>query len=213
MGFNLDILNEVAGLRVVSKWIRAGVFSHRHPRDVPDPVQCLRRTEYLQEIAAEGGGWALVLDSDELLFGGYDALTVALNLADSEEFSGQVDVIAISEIRPNLDIFLRPRLIKVIPGLKYGGIDKKHDFIAYCDHIEPHDYDSEEDFIKYGACRLARNYIDVSPDNPRMWTLDGVAFWHIKNGLLNIYSPEDLKEQEGGQVYNHIKTDLRLESD
>ena len=144
MQINDAKLRECPWLNVHNIWVKAGIFSHRHPKDKPDPIQIERRQSYLDQVP--DGEWLLVLDSDEEVFGGKGLFIIpqVLELANAYEAQGhRVDVICISEILPDFTVINRPRLIRKREGLKYGGPDQKHDYIAYCNHDWLHEMNDD----------------------------------------------------------------------
>lgn len=193
MQFTLEQLQIATGIEVIPVWVKAGVFSHRHPKDKADPIQIQRRQEYLDRVP--NGEWLLVMDSDEILLGGLGMIAQVLEWANNpaEYYIDQlrVDVICISEILPDLTIVNRPRFIKKVEGLKYGGPDMKHDYIEYHEHLPSPQGRCTDDC---GA--NITNYINPKIDNPYMWTMEGVFFWHNKNGALKIYKDDEGQEMK-----------------
>lgn len=183
----MEQLQRTTGINPIPLWIKAGIFSHRHAKDKPDPEQILIRQLYLNQVPV--GEWLLVLDSDEIILGGLEMIAPVLDLANKAEANNErVDVICISEILPDMTIINRPRFIKKREGLKYGGPNQKHDYIEYCEvcYSNPEVKESETHY----DC-VKSNYINPKVDNPYMWTMEGVFFWHNKNGALKIYRDED----------------------
>jgi hypothetical protein len=142
----------------------------------------------------------LVLDSDEIILGGLEMIAPVLDMANNdvthdpirhEHFDdcitctpNRVDVICISEILPDMTIINRPRFIKKREGLKYGGPDQKHDYIEYVEH-------NHGGMSELSCDCVSTNYINPKADNPYMWTMEGVFFWHNKNGALKIYRDDE----------------------
>ena len=177
MGYNIENLIATTGINPIMVWIKAGLFSHRHPRDKADPEQCKVRQQYLDKVP--DGEWLLVLDSDETLLGGLEMIAPVLEMANISEANGdRVDVISISEFLPDLTILNRPRFIKKREGLKYGGPDMKHDYITYCEDRLHGDQP---------PCEGCINYINPKATNQYMWTMEGIFFWHNKNGPIKMY--------------------------
>lgn len=198
MQFTLEQLQIATGIEVIPVWVKAGVFSHRHPKDKADPIQIQRRQEYLDRVP--NGEWLLVMDSDEILLGGLGMIAQVLEWANNpaEYYIDQdrVDVICISEILPDLTIVNRPRFIKKREGLKYGGPNNKHDYIEYNDPNHQHGL-IERPFEEHCQMCLGQiNYINPKIDNPYMWTMEGVFFWHNKNGALKIYKDDEGQEMK-----------------
>lgn len=166
---NIKQLTEEPTLDATPILIRAGEFSHRHNAHKQDPVQIQVRQMYLDKAPHD---WLLILDSDEVLLG-------AGNIADWLDYLdvNEKDVGFLREVLPDGSINLRPRLIRNRPGLKYGGPNKKHDWIDY----------------------QGRNYIDVDTANG----MDvGISFFHTKSADVFSFSvPEGETLKHPNWVY------------
>lgn len=164
----IHLLNNAKDIDLKIHAIKAGEFSHRHKRDVADKRQCELRQEYIDLTPV--GEWILVLDTDEMLFGSLDRLADLLRLANEND----VDWIGISELLPDWQLKIRPRLIRKREGLQYGGVPNdlgvmhKHDVIAY----------------------EGRNYIDLKKTDSS-WICDFLGFFHYKNGVEMRLYPQD----------------------
>lgn len=182
MNFIRHKLSKIKDLEPHFIWIKAGMFSHRHLKHVPDPDQIKHRNVYLDKVP--NGEWLLVLDSDELLFGALTNIPVILRILN---VNPHIDYAMISELLPNGELKLRPRLIRKREGLKYGGPLEKHDYIEHCGCYVMGNFPCEE----YGVEHTYYNYIDVKAEK-RSWLLDFLGFFHYKNGwAMELYSNDD----------------------
>lgn len=177
MMFSLNVLDRVEGLNVIPIWVRAGQFSHRHPRSKPDPVQIQWRQQYLD--AVPDGEWLLILDSDELIYGAIGRIPAWLDTLEGEYVTNLMDeadeclVAVVTEIKPNFELLKRPRLIRKREGMQYGKHTQKHDEIDYL-----------------GKNILGKEYKDYA-------TLDHLSFLHYKNGRhMTLYSDKLRTEEE-----------------
>lgn len=155
-------------MKLYIRAVKAGYFSHRHKKKVPDREQCIIRQKYLDEVP--DGEWLLVLDNDEMLFGALDRIPDLIMMAEANN----IEWIGINELLPDGQFYVRPRLMKKKEGMKYGtvpnekGVMHKHDMIGY----------------------EGRNYIDMK-NKDNSWLCDFIGFFHYKNGFALELYPED----------------------
>lgn len=124
MLFTRDKLTEKLG-HIKTHWIKCGVFRKGVANvHISDTEEVFHRNRYLNCIPPES--WFLVLDSDELIIGALDLIPGFLEDLDSKN----ILTAGILEMRPDLKIIFRPRLIKKKAGMQYV---KKHDCIMYKD--------------------------------------------------------------------------------
>lgn len=168
MTYNAHMFHNVPNLDIEVLLVEGNRFSHRHPRHVSDPDQCMLRNQYLDSVP--NGEWLIVLDSDEAIFGALDRLPDMLFMMNEQ--SDTVQYAGITELLPDGTLKIRPRIIKKVEGLKYGGPKVKHDWI---------DYEGE-------------NWIDVN-NTEAGWILSFLGFFHQKNGIeINLYPKKHVVE-------------------
>ncbi len=204
MDFVKHKLSKIKDLEPHFIWVKAGEFSHRHLKDVPDPEQIKHRNVYLDKVP--DGEWLLVLDADELLFGALTNIPIILRILNANP---SIDYCLLSELLPNGELKLRPRLIRKREGLIYGGPDKKHDYIEYTNH---QGYDECPDYCDICTAEHTYNYIDVNAES-RSWILDFLGFFHYKNGwAMELYSDDGEVKFELPPNMVHLERDAVFHS-
>jgi hypothetical protein len=182
MDANIRLLREAKGIDCTFNVVKAGEFSHRHKRNVQDKHQCMLRQHYVDMVP--DGEWFMVLDSDELIFGALDRIGDVLNWANAQK--DIVQWMGISEALPDWTTTIRPRIIKKVKGLVYGGIPNhegikhKHDVIAHMPS--------------------GKNWIDIA-NKTNSWIIDFLGFFHYKNGIeLELYSKDRVIEMPPNMI-------------
>ena len=166
--------------------VQGGQFSHRHPKDKLDPIQCQLRDKYLEYAYDHKADFLLILDSDEVPVGAYGALKETLQFMLTYDY----DYAMITEIKSDFERLGRPRLLRMRPGLTYQSQWMKHDKIGYTNHNDCLDdseckrglyMDMKTDLMDWRKC-IQINYIDVEAEDRSCW-LRHLGFAHNKRGF------------------------------